>query len=120
MDRHRWLKETNNVVADISDCSADEVRNVARRDKLKARKGLLELAQRIAFAICAVKEHQRIETDEGEAARFLIALGRFEQKAGTPVVDLGKRGHGRLDIRHKIDNQRNEIAAFCEFSELVP
>jgi len=119
MDWHSRLEKSNDVVADVTNRSANEMGNVGTRDKLKTRQNLLELRQRIGFAIGAVKKHERIEADEREASRLFVPLRRFKKKARIPVVDLGKSGDWRLGIRDQIDNQRNEIAALGEFAELL-
>jgi hypothetical protein len=79
----------------------------------------LKLGQRIAFALGAVENHQRIESDEGKAADLLVALGRLKKKTRLAVVDLGESRNRRLHVCDKIDNQRDEIAAFRELAELV-
>ncbi len=119
MDWHSRLEKSNDVVPDVTNRAADEMGNVGTLDKLKTRQNFLELCQRIAFAIGAVKKYERIETDEREASRLFVPLRRFKKKARIPVVDLGKSGDWRLDIRDEIDNQRNEIAALGEFAELL-
>ena len=119
MDWHSRLEKSNDVVADVTNRSANEMGNVGTRDKLKTRQNLLELSQWIAFAIGAVKKHERIEADEREASRLFVPLRRFKKKARIAVVDLGKSGDWRLGIRDQIDNQRNEIAAPGEFAELL-
>ncbi len=119
MDWHSRLEKSNDVVPDVTNRAADEMGNIETLDKLKTRQNFLELRQRIAFAIGAVKKYERIETDEREASRLFVPLRRFKKKARIPVVDLGKSGDWRLDVRDEIDNQRNEIAALGEFAELL-
>jgi hypothetical protein len=80
---------------------------------------LIELRQRIAFAIGAVEKNERIESDERKASRLFISLRRFKKKTRLPIVDLGKSGDRRLDIRDQIDNQRNEIAALGQVAEFL-
>ena len=80
----------------------------------------MELCQRIVFAIGAVKKHKRIEADKREPAGFFISFRRFKKKTRLTVVDLGKSGDRRLDVRDQIDNQRDEIAALGKFAEFVP
>ena len=52
-------------------------------------------------------------------AGFFISVRRFKKKTRFTVVDLGKSGDRRLDVRDQIDNQRDEIAALGELAELV-
>src|SRR3954447_20205302 len=119
MDWNCWLEESNNVVADIADRAARKMRNVRRRDELKTLERLLKFCQRIALAVRAVENNERIESDKGKATELFIALGRFEKKAWLAVVDLRERRDRRFHVGHKIDNQRYEIAAFRELAELV-
>src|SRR5438874_2891923 len=119
MDRNRWLEESNDIVADVTNRAADEVGDVRGRDKCETGKDFLQCGQRIARAICAVEQDNRVETDEREASGFFVSLRRFKKKAWLAVVDLGKGRDRRLDIGDKIDNHRDEIAAFRELAELV-
>ena len=120
MNRHGWFEKPDHVVTDVANRAAYEMRNVSWRYKLKTGECFLQLTQRIALAVGAVENHQRIEPDKGKASEFLVAFGRFEKKTRLTVVDFWKGRNRRLDIRDKIDNQGNEVAAFREIAKLVP
>src|SRR5215471_3207280 len=119
MNRHRRFKESNDVVADVTYGATDEMRNVRRRDELETCECLLKRGQRVAFAFRAVENDERIESDKREPTDLFVALSRFEKEARLAIVDLGESRDRCFHVRDKIDNQRNEIAAFRELAELV-
>src|SRR2546430_12054948 len=98
VSRHRRFEKTNHVVTDVTDCAANKMGNVPRRDKLKTRKDLFELRQWIALVIGAVEKHERIETDKREPAGFFISFRGFKKKTRTaPVFFSSRRRHTRFD-----------------------
>src|SRR5947209_6542307 len=64
MNPHRRLEETHDVVADVTNCAAGKMRNIAWCHKVEPCHKFLQLGERIAFALGAVENHQRIESDE--------------------------------------------------------
>ena len=64
MDGYGRLEKAHNVVADVANRAADEMRNVRWRYESKTGERLLQLTQRIALALGAVENRKRIEPDK--------------------------------------------------------
>src|SRR4029453_4227001 len=119
MNGKRSFEEADDVVADVADRTPDEMWNVGWRDELKARERLLKLLQWVAFAPGAVKNDEWSEPEKEKPPDLVGGVGGVEKKTGRAVVDLGESRDRRFHVRDKIDNQRDEIAAFREFTELI-
>src|SRR6266404_2248993 len=119
MNRDLGLEETHHIVADIPDRASHDMRHIGRRHEFETGESLLQPGQRIVFALPAAESDQWIESNEGKSAELFVALGRFKQKTGLPVVDFSKGRDRRFHVGDKIDNQRDEVAALRELPELI-
>ena len=132
--RHRFFEMTDNIVTEKTDGAAGEARQVWLRHETEPGHNSFEGRERIRAAgvrhglavfigancaILAADCQTRPEAEKRVAARLLGLLGRFEEKRITAVIQfLECRGRG-LGVRHEIDENGNDIAAFRELCEAL-
>src|SRR5262249_15455497 len=119
VDRNCRLEKTDYVIADVADGPTNKMGNVCVRDETKTPERLLEAGQRITFALGAVEDGERVESDERKAPQLFVSFGRLEKEARIASVDLGEGRDRRFHVGDKIDHQRHKIAALGELAKLV-